>query len=281
MSESYKIRSMSAAEVDDAVAWAAAEGWNPGDRDAQCFATVDPAGFLGGFVDGHMTASISVVNYDDSFAFLGFYIVTPEQRGKGYGYTLWEAGMEHAGDRVVGLDGVVDQQENYKRSGFDFAYNNIRYGGVPAALEVTGGPEIRRIGEPDAELLAFDATVFPVPRTAFLAAWLGTEKHAAFASYDGGKLTGYAVARPCVSGTKIGPLFATDAVTARALAAECIRAAGPGDVFLDVPEPHAAAVALAVELGLVPIFETARMYRGPAPQIDLDRIFGVTSFELG
>lgn len=281
MSESYKIRSMSAAEVDDAVAWAAAEGWNPGDRDAQCFATVDPAGFIGGFVDGAMTASISVVNYDDSFAFLGFYIVAPEQRGKGYGYALWQAGMEHAGDRVVGLDGVVDQQENYKRSGFDFAYRNVRYGGVPAQLDVIGGPEIRRVGAPDAELLAFDATMFPAPRTAFLDAWLGTEGHAAFASYADGKLTGYAVARPCVSGTKIGPLFAVDAATARALAAECVRAAGPGDVFLDVPEPNGAAVALAEELGLAPVFETARMYRGPAPQTDLDRIFGVTSFELG
>ncbi|MEP3114619.1 MAG: GNAT family N-acetyltransferase [Nisaea sp.] len=281
MSESYKIRSMSAAEVDDAVAWAAAEGWNPGDRDAQCFATVDPAGFLGGFVDGRMTASISVVNYDDSFAFLGFYIVTPEQRGKGYGYALWKAGMEHAGDRVIGLDGVVDQQENYTRSGFEFAYCNVRYGGVPTPLEVSGGPEIRRIGAPDAELLAFDAAVFPAPRPAFLEAWVGTEGHVAFASYDEGKLTGYAVARPSVSGTKIGPLFAVDAVTARALAAEAVRAAAPGDIFLDVPEPNGAAVALAEELGLAPVFETARMYRGAAPQIDLDRIFGVTSFELG
>lgn len=281
MSESYKIRSMTASELDDAVSWAAAEGWNPGDRDAQCFATVDASGFLGGFVDGRMTASISVVNYDENFAFLGFYIVAPEQRGKGYGYALWKAGMEHAGARVVGLDGVVDQQENYKRSGFELAYRNIRYGGIPASLDVTGGPEIRRIGAPDAELLAFDATVFPVPRTAFLEAWLGTEKHAAFASYDGGRLTGYAVARPCVSGTKIGPLFAVDAATARALAAAAVRAAGPGDVFLDVPEPNGAAVALAAELGLAPVSETARMYRGTAPQIDLDRIFGVTSFELG
>jgi hypothetical protein len=29
------------------------------------------------------------------------------------------------------------------------------------------------------------------------------------------------------------------------------------------------------------VFATARMYTGPAPAIDLDRVFGVTSFELG
>jgi hypothetical protein len=29
------------------------------------------------------------------------------------------------------------------------------------------------------------------------------------------------------------------------------------------------------------MFETARMYRGPAPEIDTAKVFGITSFELG
>jgi hypothetical protein len=33
---------------------------------------------------------------------------------------------------------------------------------------------------------------------------------------------------------------------------------------------------------MTPMFETARMYRGgPAPQIALDKVFGVTTLELG
>ena len=56
----------------------------------------------------------------------------------------------------------------------------------------------------------------------------------------------------------------------------------PGaEVFLDVPEPNSAAVGVAQSLGLEPVFETARMYRGPAPEIDVDKVFGVTTFELG
>ena len=35
--------------------------------------------------------------------------------------------------RVIGLDGVVAQQENYRKSGFELAYANIRYGGTVAA----------------------------------------------------------------------------------------------------------------------------------------------------
>jgi hypothetical protein len=29
------------------------------------------------------------------------------------------------------------------------------------------------------------------------------------------------------------------------------------------------------------VFETARMYTGPIPPLRLDRVFGVTTFELG
>ncbi len=29
------------------------------------------------------------------------------------------------------------------------------------------------------------------------------------------------------------------------------------------------------------MFETARMYTGTAPELPLDRMFGITSFELG
>ena len=42
-----------------------------------------------------------------------------------------------------------------------------------------------------------------------------------------------------------------------------------------------AALALVERHGWQPVFKTARMYAGPAPTLDLARIYGVTSFELG
>ncbi len=120
--DGFRIRAMSADDMALAADWAAAEGWNPGDADAQCFATVDPQGFLIGELDGAAAATISCVNYDDRFSFLGFYIVRPDLRGRGYGLRIWNAAIAHAGARTVGLDGVVAQQENYKKSGFVLAY---------------------------------------------------------------------------------------------------------------------------------------------------------------
>jgi hypothetical protein len=53
------------------------------------------------------------------------------------------------------------------------------------------------------------------------------------------------------------------------------------EVYLDIPEPNAEAIALAEMYGMQPAFETARMYRGRSPELPLGQIFGITSFELG
>ncbi|MEQ8227149.1 MAG: GNAT family N-acetyltransferase [Rhodospirillales bacterium] len=287
MTGNYDIRTMTPAEVEQAVDWAAAEGWNPGIHDAGCFMTVDPGGFIGGWLNGRMISSISVINYDGRFSFLGFYIVDQTYRGNGYGYGLWQEAIKHAGDRLIGLDGVVAEQDNYRRSGFEFAYNNIRYGGVPETLSdahVPSGVTLVPLAGSGPDISTYDRGMFPAPRETFLDAWLSAEGHIARAVRAGdGGILGYGVIRPCRSGHKIGPLFADDAAIARALVKDLIEAAniGGGEIFLDVPEPHADAVAIARDLGLAPVFETARMYTGSAPDIDMARIFGVTTFELG
>ena len=200
-------------EIALAADWAAAEGWNPGLADTACFATVDPAGFLIGELDGAPAATISCVNYDARFAFLGFYIVRADLRGRGYGLRMWSAAIAHAGTRVVGLDGVVAQQQNYRKSGFALAYANIRYGGTIAASPAP--PDAISLAEvPFAAVEADDATVFPAPRAAFLRAWIDTPGHVGRALVRDGKLAAWGVIRPCRTGCKIGPLVADDRAAA-------------------------------------------------------------------
>lgn len=55
------IRTVTLAEYQTAVDWAAAAGWNPGLVDLAAFFTADPEGFLMGWRDGAPVASISVV----------------------------------------------------------------------------------------------------------------------------------------------------------------------------------------------------------------------------
>jgi GNAT superfamily N-acetyltransferase len=266
-------------EIALAADWAAAEGWNPGLSDPACFAAVDPQGFWLGTRDGVPVSCISVVNYDDSFAFLGFYIVLPDWRGRGYGLATWNAGLAHAGDRTIGLDGVVAQQDNYRKSGFALAYRNIRFGGRPAPDRGTRTVDLADV--PFAAIAADDATVFPAPREAFLRAWITAPGHIGRALLREGRLAAWGVIRPCRQGAKIGPLVADDRAAAEAVFDALVTAHGAGEVYLDAPETNRAAVALAAARGLAPVFETARMYTRPIRPLALDRLFGVTSFELG
>jgi GNAT superfamily N-acetyltransferase len=277
----FTIRTMRADEISIAIDWAAAEGWNPGLADDACFASVDPGGFLIGELDGVPAATISCVNYDARFAFLGFYIVRPDLRGRGHGLRIWNAAIAHAGTRVIGLDGVVAPQDNYRKSGFALAYANIRYSGTVTAPSVPRGDIIALSDVPLADVAADDATVFPAQRSPFLRTWIGASGHDGCALVRDGRLAGWGVIRPCRKGFKIGPLVADDRATAETVLSDLLARIGGGEIFLDVPGINPDAVALAESLGLAPVFETARMYTGAIPPLRLERVFGVTSFELG
>jgi GNAT superfamily N-acetyltransferase len=274
-----RIRAMRPDEIAIAIDWTAAEGWNPGLADAECFDTVDPEGFLIGELDGAPAATISCVNYDDRFAFLGFYIVRGDLRGRGYGLRIWNAAIAHAGARTIGLDGVVAQQDNYRKSGFALAYSNIRYGGRIGPLAAPPAELVPLTHVPFAMVEVDD--VFPAPRTAFLRAWISARGHIGRALVRDGKLAAWGVIRPCRRGHKIGPLVADDRVAAEAVLAALVAAAGADEVFLDVPSVNRDALALAQDHGLAPVFETARMYTGAIRPLLLERVFGVTTFELG
>jgi GNAT superfamily N-acetyltransferase len=276
-----RIRPMRPDEISIAVNWAGAEGWNPGLADDACFAAADPEGFFIGELDGAPAATVSCVNYGASFAFLGFYIVREDLRGRGYGLSIWNAAIAHAGPRVIGLDAVMAQQRNYRKSGFQFAYANVRYGGTVAAPNAREAGVIALTDVPLAAVEAHDATVFPAPRTAFLRAWIGSPGHVGCALVRDGGLAGWGVIRPCRKGRKIGPLVADDRATAEVVLSALLASVGGGEIFLDVPSINREAVALAQDLGLVAVFETARMYIGAVPRLRLERVFGVTTFELG
>jgi GNAT superfamily N-acetyltransferase len=279
ITDRFVVRAMRPQEIELAADWAASEGWNPGLADPTCFATVDPAGFLLGELTGAPAAIISVINYDATFAFLGFYIVRPDLRGRGYGWRIWQTGIAHAGSRTIGLDGVLAQQENYKKSGFELAYRNVRFGG---GLAARGAPAtVALTAVPFAAIEADDATVFPAPRPAFLRAWISTPGHIGRALARDGRLCAWGVIRPCRRGFKIGPLVADDGACAESMISALVAAVGGGEVFLDVPEANTDAVALARSLGLAPVFETARMYNGPIRPIRSERLFGITTLELG
>ncbi|GJJ77217.1 hypothetical protein EMPS_09576 [Entomortierella parvispora] len=116
--------------------WSKTEQWNPGAKGADipgAMFKADPQGFFMGKVpkkdspgEFETVSMISGVRYGEEQAWIGFYVVAPEHRGRGYGLKSFQNAMKHAQststDGVirpsVGLDGVMAQVDNYRRSGF-------------------------------------------------------------------------------------------------------------------------------------------------------------------
>jgi ribosomal protein S18 acetylase RimI-like enzyme len=280
MLEQINIVQADLAGVKLAVDWAALEGWNPGRHDAGAFYRTDPSGFFIAYIKDEPVGVISAVAYDEEFGFIGFFIVKPEYRGHRIGLELGNAAMRYLGQRNIGVDGVEAKVSNYETYGFKMAYRNIRYeGNVPKG----NGHGMLPLELVDMECIEkYDRTCFPVSRTKFLLEWLNLPESFGVGKFKDNKLAGYGVIRKCLKGWKLGPVFADNIDFAREIIMELAKVMKPEDpVYLDVPETNYEAVRLAEEFGMKQVFATARMYNRKEPEINIKRIFGVTTFELG
>lgn len=285
MENPLQIREMRSDEIALAIDWAAQEGWNPGLDDAASFAAADRQGFLIGLLGEQPVAVISAVRYGSGFAFIGCYIVAPQFRGRGFGWTIWQAAMHRLEGRNIGLDGVVAQQDNYRRSGSHLAHRNIRFAGkagrVSATLPVSVSIEAIQ-SQAFACIARYDHRFFADDRSAFLRSWIAQPRAVGLVVKQAGTIVGYGLLRPCRNGYKFGPLFADAPAFAEVLFERLGEAVPVGsDVYLDVPAINPEAVSLAERHGLTPVFETARMYTRGEPDISIARTYGITTFELG
>lgn len=224
------------------------------------------------------------MSYDEAFGFMGFFMVKPEFRGHGLGRRLWMHRRDALLRRLqpgsaIGMDGVVDMQPFYARGGFNKQFADMRYRLNGRTIDVHPNVE-RGVGCVN-ELLAFDKSCFLFDRPRFLASWWNQPDGAVFRYVENGEIVGYATLRLATEGHRIGPLFANHPKAAIALVQACLSEVPEGNVDLDIPMSNPHARALVEQLGGEAVFECARLVHGEVPAWPLERIYGITSFELG
>lgn len=260
--------------------WAGDEGWNPGLSDAPSFFAQDPEGFFIGRIDGQPVSAVSVVTYDADYAFLGFYLVRPDLRGRGHGLATWKTALAH-------------MRRPDRRSG--------RCGGAAGQL-----PQVRLRTRPPHR---------PVHRNR--AAWNRRHRGAARRS---GRLRVDRGVRQCLLPGRPPPLPGTVAHRSRPPHLRPRRRRPPHRLRGDPARPRPPARGPAVRrhrrgcprppagagrrrsrgrgrhrhprveragrrprrgVRPHPSFETARMYTGPVRPFSGERVYGVTTLELG
>lgn len=285
MIDQLRIRNMNKEEVDELVSWAAKEGWNPGLNDAELFWQADPEAYIAAELDGELVGGGAITSYQGKYGFMGFFIVKPEYRGRGIGNALWHERKKRLLARLeasaaIGMDGVFNMQAYYAKGGFEFSHRDIRFQSIGQSCS----PDARVVPLSQVNvdhIVAYDAQCFPAPRVDFLKAWILQSDSLALGVMDEGKLAGFGVIRRCAEGCKIGPLFADNADMAETLFTALSAYAPDEPIYLDVPENNPAGIALANKFAMKEVFGCARMYLGAKPKTQDDKVFGVTTFELG
>ncbi len=267
------------------IEWATEEGWNPGPHDADVYWATDPDGFYGYYYDDKLIAGGSIVSYNGEFGFMGFFIVKLEFRGVGIGKKLWFQRRNALLSRLkegasIGIDGVLDMQPFYENGGFKIEFRDERYERVGAKHLVDSN--ISLIVDEDIEsILAYDKQCFGFSRPLFLNPWLKLPGNKTFKYTEGENLKGFAIVRKAIVGYKICPLFADDKNIAKKLYKACLNSVIGEPLYLDIPVINQEALNLVQEFNASYVFECARMYYGKPPKIETNKVFGITTFELG
>jgi hypothetical protein len=174
----------------------------------------------------------------------------------------------------------VDMQPFYAKGGFVMAFRDERYERMGEAMDYSD--KISPINEEDTDaVLAYDAHCFGLARPQFMKPWLRMPGNKMFKYMEDGKLKGFAILRKAQQGYKVCPLFADNSKIAEDLYRACLNAVAGGPVYIDIPVTNTEAVSLVKKYMATYVFECARMYYGKPPVVDMNKVFGITSFELG
>jgi hypothetical protein len=199
---------------------------------------------------------------------------------------LWETAWQRLTNRLdqerssIGLDGVVERETTYRQAGFKAVYRHIRHIYNPIPSDRIPDEAIPLTKVPFEAIALYDAELFPASRPQFLEPWIRLSE-SAYGIMENERLVGYGILRPCRQGFKIGPLFAETLEIADRLfrALTCDSKGQP--VFIDIPDVNSSLPVLIERYRLQPVFTCVRMYWGSGPNLDVERIFGATTLELG
>ncbi|ACK73600.1 GCN5-related N-acetyltransferase [Gloeothece citriformis PCC 7424] len=275
----FLVRPMTLDDLKIALSWAQGEGWNPGIDDADNYYIADPGGFLIGELNGNPISCISVIRYNDNFNFIGIYIVKPDYRNQGYGLKTFQEALKLVNNKPAALDGVLQQVNNYQKWGFKSAHYHRRYQGIIQGQLSEDVIDLTQVNFD--QLCNYDHQYFPGYRPQFLKKWIHQPHGQGYAIVNQEKVLGYGVIREACEGFKIAPLFAENEQIAEKLVLALSTYTQGNNIYIDVPDLNQKAISLVETYQMQCVFECVRMYTHNPPNLDWNKIFGVTGLEIG
>ncbi len=288
------IRALRANDIPFAMEVKTLAGWNQTERDWLGYLEYEPAGCFLAEVGGRPAGTATSIAYGDRFGWVGMVLVHPEMRRSGIGTKLLRRAIEHLQQRgvhCVKLDATPMGRRVYLPMGFRDEYALSRYEGVGPGEVADTSAAVQFMTERDLpELVAFDARAFGAERRAVLRSMSGRNLEFCFVRREprgagergASPVSGYLIARHGQDAVQVGPWVANDAAGADELLRSFLRRVPGKRVFVDVPHPNAAGVALIERYGFKVQRGFARMFLGEnAYPGKPEWVFGTSSAEKG
>ncbi|CAO2655679.1 Nn.00g044820.m01.CDS01 [Neocucurbitaria sp. VM-36] len=232
----HAIRSASSVEEASELWWPLMQelGWNRAKADAQTHFQVAQNGKNWLLLIPQEThkpeGCVIALSYPNHTGWVAFFIINAAFRGRGLGRQLWnemDAVFHVNGTTVIGLDGVEEQVETYKRRGFEdcariplMVRDSLKLKPLGVQLDLTEAAELQDLRDVDPKQLAqLDLEHTGLDRSAYWSPHALLSRRGAFglAIVSNSQVTGFVFVRRCEHGHRVGPLYAETYAQAKQL----------------------------------------------------------------
>ncbi len=256
-------------------------GWNQTETDWRRLLELSPRGCFGGWVNGELIATGTLITYGETVGWIGMILVDENHRRQGYGSSMFERVHDLAVDRCdrVGLDATEAGRTVYRQLGYVDVTTVERWSGSLVTAESPLGEVYDLKPADNNELFQLDHRTCGVDRTALLDHLLTSEGCSGFAI--GEPIRGYAIVRPGRQQEHIGPVIAGSNEDLSLLLSAAARDLEDNDVLIDLIDPESIGPLLE-PLGFQHQRTLTRMsFEDPLDLLVGESVVAAAAFELG
>ena len=266
---SFKVRTLTAADLPHAMALSDIAGWNQSEADWRRLLHLDPKACLCVECEDKVVATTTLITYGTELAWLGMVLTHRNYLRRGFARSLVRSALDIAEARKVlsiELDATEQGLDLYRALGFREEHPIERWSGNSRR-----GSALSRVGQLADKHLVLDRQAFGADRTEVLHSLSKT----AFVEPGG-----FAMQRPGIRAAQLGPCVASSKAVAQRLIASCL-STYRGDWYWDLLPSNPSAVAIADEFGFKRARRLLRMVKGKERRGLHSMIYAGSGFELG
>jgi len=266
--DTIQVRTMKRDDLPACLTLKRLAGWNQLPEDWEIFLSLRPHGCFVAVADDRVVGTVTTIDYEGRFSWIGMVLVHPDFRRRGIGTALMQAAVDSLKDcETIKLDATAAGKQVYDRLGFVDEYRLARFvreGQTPRTIPAMGRPDpCAMTTDHLRDVAKLDAAAFGVDRSRVLELWLRRTPRYAFVLLREGRPVAYCMGRPGANFETIGPLVATEEAHAEALVLAAVREMFVKPICIDLFDCHPRFASLLECFGFSLQREFVRMYRGP------------------